>query len=141
MILVDANLLIYAHNEQAQQHAAARAWLEEVLAGSEPIALPWSVVLAFLRIVTDGRIIRPPLGMAEAVAITTGWFEDFGVFALTPGEQHWQILQDLIAAGQCSGALLSDAHLAAMAIERGATLCTADQDFSRFPGLRRLSPL
>ena len=141
MILVDANLLLYAYNASTEHHAAARTWLEKTLSGSQPVRLAWVTLLAFLRIGTNSRVYPHPLTVAEAVSAVSEWLKVPAVAILEPGEGHWEILAGLITANQASGALVMDAHLAALAIEHGATLCTTDQDFSRFPGLRILNPL
>lgn len=140
MILVDVNLLIYSQFEQAPNFAAARRWLHAILSGSEPVGLPWSSVLGFLRISTDARAMRDPFAAAQAAQIVQEWFAA-GAVPVAPGEQYWQVMTQLLAVGQCSGPLVSDAHLATLALERGALLCTTDRDFARFPGLRWKNPL
>lgn len=141
MIIVDANLLLYAYNPSAPQHDRARAWLEEVLSGTEPVALPWSVVLAFLRIGTNPRAFPQPLSMAEAVAIVSEWFAQPVVRAIDPTDRHWTLLATLLPGAQVKGPLVTDAHLATLAIEYGATLCSTDGDFARFPQVRWRNPI
>ncbi len=141
MILIDANLLIYAYNSEAPLHQRAKAWLEAVLSRSAPVGLPWNVMLAFLRITTHGKIFPEPLSPAAAEAIVDAWLERPCVAILEPGPQHWTILRQLLSEGQIRGPRVMDAHLAAVAIEHGATLCTTDRDFSRFPGLSWRNPL
>ena len=141
MILVDANLLLYAYLARSEQHAAARAWVEKTFAGALPVRLAWTTILAFLRISTNPGLSGRPLLMAEATAVVNEWLGQPGVEILTPGEGHWEILRGLLKSAQVRGALTSDAHLAALAMEHGATLCTCDRDFSRFPNLRTLNPL
>jgi len=141
MMVVDANLLLYAYNPSAGQHEKARAWLEKVLSGTEPVALPWVVVLAFLRIGTNPRAFPQPLTTAEAVSIVSEWFAQPNVRVLEPTDRHWTLLAALLPAAQVKGPLVTDAHLATLAIEHGATLCSTDGDFSRFPRLRWRNPL
>jgi toxin-antitoxin system PIN domain toxin len=141
VILVDANLLLYAYMARSEQHAAARAWVEKTFAGPLPVRLAWTTVLAFLRISTNPALSGRPLRMDEAAAVVDEWLGQPAVDILTPGEGHWEILRGLLRSAQVRGALTSDAHLAALAIEHGATLCTCDRDFTRFPNLRTLNPL
>ncbi len=141
MILVDANLLFYAYHPRAQQHERSKRWLESALAGSVAVRFAWMTLLAFLRISTSPRIFEQPLSMDEAAAIVTSWLTQPGVDTLEPGERYWGILADLLRDAQVSGALVSDAALAALAIEHGFTLYTTDRDFSRFHGLSTVNPL
>jgi hypothetical protein len=133
--LLDANILLYAYNTASDHHKRARHWLETALTGSVPVAFCWPTILAFLRIATNPRAVRRPL------AIVDSWFAVPVATLLHPTDRHWQILGDLLVAGQASGPLASDAHLAALAIEHGATLFTNDRDFARFPGLKVEYPL
>ena len=141
MILVDANLLIYAYDSSSPSHGLARGWLEEALSGFDPVCLSWQTILAFLRIITHSRVFERPLLAHEAVATVDSWLEQPAVRLLEPGERHWQILKRLLPEAQARGPLVMDAHLAALAIEHGATLCSSDRDFSRFRGLRVVNPL
>jgi uncharacterized protein len=141
MILIDANLLLYASDTASVHHRAARRWLETTLSEPEPVGLAWVALLAFLRVGTNPRLRRDALSLAEATAIVADWLERPMVILLNPGERHWEILRALMSKGQAYGSLIMDAHLAALAIEHGATLATSDRDFSRFPGLRILYPL
>ncbi len=141
MILVDANLLLYAYDSAAPEHPRARRWLEDVLAKPEPVLLPWHSVYAFLRIATNPRAWRSPLTILEAREIVDEWLSLPNVVVPSPGERHWEILRELLADGQCHGPLVTDAVLAALAMEHGAELCTNDRDFSRFPKLRVVNPL
>jgi len=141
MILVDANLLLYAYDPRADLHAASRTWLEDTLSGSPLVRFAWLTVWAFLRISTNPRVFERPLSMAEAEGHVSSWLAQPAAGLLEPGERHWEILRGLTRAGQTSGPLVMDAALAAIAIEHGATLCTTDRDFARFPGLRWTNPL
>jgi hypothetical protein len=141
MILVDANILIYAYNPAAEQHAAAKRWLEHAVAGPTPVRLAWVTVLAFVRIMTHSQVFRRPLSLAEAVHIVDQWLAHPAVALLEPGDRHWSILRRLLLDGQAAGPLSTDAHLAALAVEHGATLLTTDRDFARFPGVTVVDPL
>jgi toxin-antitoxin system PIN domain toxin len=141
MILVDANLLLYAYDASSKFHARARPWLEELLSGADPVGLAWVTLLAFLRIGTNPRALTRPLPLGEAVQIVSSWLAQPGVVRLEPGDRHWEILSRLLEPAQARGPLVMDAHLAALAIEHGAVLATSDRDFSRFDGLRTVNPL
>ena len=141
MNLLDANLLLYAYNKSAVQHGRARRWLEAELNGSAPVGFSWPTLLAFMRIATNPRAMARPAPIAEARSIVDGWLAVPVATVLLPTERHWAIFRDLLVSGQAGGPLVSDAHLAALAIEHGATLVTNDRDFSRFSGLRVEYPL
>jgi hypothetical protein len=141
MILIDANLLIYAYNPASEQHSAAKRWLERTIAGAVPVRLAWVTVLAFVRIMTHAQVFRRPLSLNEAVRIVDEWLAHPTVSILEPGERHWPILRELLLTGQAAGSLATDAFLAAVAIEHGATIHTTDRDFARFPGLNLVDPL
>ena len=141
MILVDANLLLYAYNTDAEQHAQAREWLEAALSSPQLFGLSWQTITAFIRISTNPRAFPNPFSIQEAMEIVSSWLARPSVTILIPGERHWTILSELLTQGQAYGPLVMDAHLAALAIEHGATLCTTDRDFSRFPGLLVMNPL
>lgn len=141
MILVDANLLLYAYQPRAQQHEASRTWLEAALAGPEFVRFAWLTLWAFLRISTNPRVFERPLSTVEAEAAISSWLAQPAVGILEPGDRHWQILRKLTQEGQASGPLVMDAAIAAIALEHGALLCTTDRDFARFPELRWTNPL
>ena len=141
MILIDANLLLYAYDPRAMHHEASRTWLEATLAGPPLVRFAWLTLWAFLRIVTNPRVFEQPLSLAEGERIVTTWLAQPGTGILEPGERHWEILRDLARSGQTPGPLIMDAALAAIAIEHGATLCTTDRDFARFPGLAWTNPI
>jgi uncharacterized protein len=141
VILVDANILLYAYDATSREHARARAWLEHVLSGTELVGLAWVTILAFLRISTNPRALAHPLSPQEAAAIVGSWLEQPSVVRVDPGDRHRAILSTMLEQDQVRGPLVTDAHLAALAIEHGATLATHDRDFSRFSGLRTLAPL
>jgi len=141
VIVPDVNLLIYAINVDAEQHRAARQWLETILAGTRPVGLAWSVLLAFVRVTTLPRVFANPLGTGQALDIVEGWIRHPRVRVLTPTPSHWGILRALLRASGTAGNLSSDAHLAAIAIGHAATLASADNDFRRFAGLDHVNPL
>lgn len=141
MILVDANLLIYAYHEASAQHRAARQWLESVLSGSELVRFPWLTIWAFLRIVTNPRIFNYPLSAQEASAAVDSWLSEPIAGVLQPSDRYWEILGELLRKHQITGPLVTDAAIAALAIEHGATLHSTDQDFTRFAGLKWRNPL
>jgi toxin-antitoxin system PIN domain toxin len=141
VILVDANLLLYAYNPSFEQHATAKRWLEDMLAKPEPVCLAWPTILAFLRIITNPRAFESPLSVEEAVAVVAEWLERPNLQILQPTERHWDILQRLLNSVPVRGALIMDADLAALAIEHGAVLCSSDRDLQRFSGLQTLNPL
>jgi uncharacterized protein len=141
LIIVDANLLIYAYNRGSSRHIAARAWVEKLLSGSEPVGLPWQTISSFVRIMTNIRLPGERFTAQEAAEIVERWLEQPNVQALAPGEQHWPLFRKMLLEGQAPGPLVSDAHLAALTIECGGVLHTTDRDFARFPGLRWANPL
>jgi toxin-antitoxin system PIN domain toxin len=141
VIVVDANVLLYSQNRSAPQHDACREWLERGLSGIEAIGMPWITVLAFLRLSTSLKIYTEPLPMSAAASIVSGWFGRRSVVVPEPEEDHWSVLSSLLSEARLSGADVTDAHLAALAIEHEASLCTTDRGFARFPGLKLLDPL
>jgi len=136
LILLDANVLLYAYHRGDPHHAAARAFLEGTLNGDEPVGIPWVSIVAFVRIVTNPRVYERPMTISEACEIVDSWFARPNVVAISPAPRHWNHLRALLIDGQATANLASDAHLAALALENGATLVTTDRDFSRFSGLR-----
>jgi toxin-antitoxin system PIN domain toxin len=141
VILVDANLLLYAYDSSSDRHDLARRWLERVLSGEEAVRFGLLSLLAFLRISTNAAVFRRPLSPREAIALVTSWLDVPVAGVAEPTHRHWSVLEQLARAGQARGPLLMDAHLAALAIEHGATLYTTDRDFARFPKLRFADPL
>lgn len=141
MILVDVNLLIYAVNEDAPLHRRAKAWLAATLSGTETVGMPWSVVLAFLRLTTRAGVFQTPLAVESAFDLMDAWLSRPAVVAVEPTAQHIRVLRDLLLPHGAGGNLTSDAHLAALAIEHGAEFCSSDGDFARFPRLRWRNPL
>ncbi len=141
MRLIDANLLLYAYNPSFSAHAAARAWLEATLSAPEPVGLAWVTLVAYVRIGTNPRAFPDPLTLSEAVAHVDSWLALPCVQVVNAGPRHWEILRGLLPAAQARGNLATDAHLAAIALEHGALLCSTDRDFARFQGLRFTNPL
>jgi len=141
VILIDANLLLYSYHPRAEQHEESRAWLEAVLSGPDLVRFAWLTLWAFLRISTNPRVFERPLSTSEAEVAISSWLGQPAAGILDPGERHWDILCSLVRDGQAAGPLVMDAVLAAIALEHGATVCTTDRDFSRFPGLRWTNPL
>jgi toxin-antitoxin system PIN domain toxin len=135
MIVIDVNLLIYAVNEDAPCHQKAKAWLETVVSGMETVGLPWIVLLAFLRLTTKAGLFQRPLDVETAFEVVNAWLQQPSVTVLEPTAHHLRTLRDLVVPLGTGGNLTSDAHIAALAIEHGAELCSADNDFSRFPRL------
>ncbi|MCY4658735.1 MAG: type II toxin-antitoxin system VapC family toxin [Acidobacteria bacterium] len=141
MILVDANLLIYAVNLDAPHHERARRWLQDTLSSTTAVGLPWISLLAFVRITTRPGILASPVAVEEAIRFVDTWLDQPFVEVVLPGNGHWAILQHLLRDSGAAGNLTSDAHLAALAIEHGATICSADYDFQRFPRVEHINPL
>jgi len=141
VIVPDVNLLVYAVDSGSPHHTAASAWWRRVLNGPEPAGLPWVCVLALLRLITDPRVFTRPLDAEQALAVVEAWSAPPHVIPVEPTQRHLAILRGLLDVTGTAGGLVTDAHLAALAIEHGATLCSADADFGRFPGLRWRNPL
>lgn len=141
MILVDSNLLIYAVDESSPHHRAAWDWLDARLSEPGRIGLPWSSLLSFLRVITNPRIFEKPASINEAWTRVEDWLESPSVWVPLPTERHRSVLAGLLGAAGRGANLIPDADLAALAIEHGLTLCTADSGFARFPGLKWVNPL
>jgi len=141
MILVDANLLLYAEDSEAVQHTQARSWWDEQLSGDDSVCLCWTVLTAFVRVGTNPRVYRRPLTIDEAMERITSWLEQPCVRIIHATGRHLEIFGNLLATGQATANLVPDAHLAALAIEHGCVLCSTDGDFARFPGLTWRNPL
>ena len=140
MILVDANLLVYAQSRSFPQHEPARAWLDGRLNGPAPIGLPWPSLLAFVRIISNPRVVDRPRSLPEAWSQVEAWLDCSPAWIPLPTEHHRETLGELLRVVP-RGNLVPDAHLAALAVEHGLTLCSTDGDFARFPGLRWENPL
>jgi toxin-antitoxin system PIN domain toxin len=140
VILVDTNLLLYAHVSDYPQHETARRWLDERLRGSARVGLPWPSLLGFLRLVTNPRLFPRPESPADAWAQVESWLEADSAWIPTPTERHRQVFASLLPSVTGPN-LVPDAHLAALAIEHGLVVQSADGDFARFPGLRWENPV
>lgn len=141
MILPDINLLVYAHNEASRFHEAAVRWWVEVMRNGEPLGLCWANVTGFVRLVTHPAVLAKPLTVEHALAITDSWFEPANVQWLHPGQRHYSLFGSLLKAVGTGGNLVTDAHLAALAIEHQCELHSNDTDFGRFSGLRWVNPI
>ena len=141
MIVVDVNLLIYAVNQDSPDHRKAKAWLESAVSGTETVGLPWIVLLAFLRLTTRTGLFQKPLTVDAAFDLMDAWLQQPSVTVPEPTARHLQTMRDLILPLGTGGNITSDAHLAALAVEHGAELCSTDNDFGRFHRLRWRNPL
>lgn len=141
MILIDVNILIYAVNQDSPLHRRAKGWLQETMSGPGSVALSWNVLLAFLRLTTRPGLFRNPMPLKTALDLVDSWLDEPAVTVLQPGPQHQRLLRSLLLPIGTGGNLTSDAHLAALAIEHGAELCSFDSDFARFPNLNWRNPL
>jgi toxin-antitoxin system PIN domain toxin len=141
VIVLDANLLLYAYDTGSVMHRAARAWIEQVFSQGEPIGVPWQTVGAFLRVTTNPKLRGDRFTIEEAAAIVDLWLAQPNVRLLGPGERHWSILKPAMVDGQVRGPMITDAQLAAVTVEFGGVLHTTDRDFARFPGLRWVNPI
>ncbi len=135
MKLVDANVLLYAVNEDAPHHGVSRCWLDSALSGGETVGFAWIVVLAFLRLSTRAGVFAAPLTVAQAAGVVTSWLEQPAAIAVEPTPRHLSLLAGLLESSGSAGNLVSDAHLAALALEHRAELVSFDSDFARFEGV------
>ena len=140
-MLPDLNLLLYAVDAGSPRHDAARPWLEERLSGTEEIGLAWMTLIGFARLITSQALLARPLSGSMALDVVDGWLARPQVVVLHPTDRHARILRGLLQGVGTAGNLVTDAHLAALAIEHGATLESSDHDFGRFAGLRWEDPL
>lgn len=141
MILVDANLLLHAEDSLSEHHEAARIWWDAQLSGSDPVGLCWPVLSAFIRIGTNARLHQRPLTLKEIAERVQSWFSQPCVQIIQPTDQHWNLFQQMLRSGNAVGNLVSDAHLAALAVEHNCVLYSTDADFSRFRGLKWKNPI
>lgn len=141
MKLIDLNILLYVVNEDATHHVASRTWWEGAVNGDEPIGLPWVVLLGFLRIATNPDIFPRPLDAETALSKVDSWLALESAQPVSEKEDHWDTLRALLAESGASSNLVTDVHLAALAISHGAVLVSCDNDFARFRGLRWENPL
>jgi uncharacterized protein len=141
MILPDINLLMYAYNQDAPLHVEARAWWETTMNGPRPVGIAWAVGLGFVRLMTHPRVLASPMQAEVAVRHVRTWVERPGVQVVDPGPRHLDLLARMLASAGVAGALTTDAHLAALAVEYDAEIHTNDADFARFDGVRHTNPL
>lgn len=139
-MIVDANILLYAVDEQSHFHDAAFTWLESALNGVERVGLPWMSLTAFQRIITHPRATANPMSPADAWDFISDWLDADLAWIPAPGARHRDILGRLLVGGDLRGNLVTDAHLAALALEHGTAICSFDSDFARFPGVQWISP-
>jgi uncharacterized protein len=141
VILVDTNLLLYATNEAAPEHGVASAWLEEQLNGDERVGLPWESLIAFHRLSTSPRILPRPLAGEAAWQIIGEWLRSPVAWIPQPTDRHAEVFGGLVGRYRPTSKLVPDAHLAAIAIQHGLEICSADSDFARFTEVRWRNPL
>lgn len=140
MILIDANVLIYAYNNDAAFHSECEQWLVDALSNTRMIGFAWQSVTAFMRITTNPRLFPEGFSQSEVLEIVDGWLDLPNVRILVPTDRHWGVFKRLTSDGRLTGPKIMDAHLAALAIEYGAVLATTDRDFLGFEGLTVLNP-
>ena len=141
MIIVDANILLYAEDSLHPLNKQAREWWDAQLSGSQPVCLCWMVLSAFIRIGTNPRVFERPLSLRQAVSRVQSWLDQPCTRIVRPTERHWTVFQQMLVGGQAVANLVPDAHLAALAIEHGCELASTDSDFARFPKLKWMNPL
>ena len=140
MRLVDANVLLYAVNRASTQHDRSRSWLDRALGGREPVGMAWPVLLAFLRLATHQAVFPRPLATDDAIGVVREWLARPAAIVVEPTARHLDVLGGILLDSGTGGNLVSDAHLAALAVEHAATIVTFDTDFGRFRGVRWETP-
>lgn len=140
MLLVDANVLLHAANRRAPEHDAAGAWLGAALGGAEAVGFAWTVILAFLRLSTHPAVFPRPLTAGQATDTGEAWLGARAAVGIEPTRRHIPLLRGLLERSGTAGNLVADAHLAALALEHGATVVSFDRDFARFEGVALLRP-
>lgn len=141
MRILDVNVLVYAHREDAPRHDEFHAWLRDLLEGEEPFGLTATVLTGFVRVATHRRVFDPPSPLPAALRFAAEVQRSDNCVPLEPGPRHWPLFQEQCRQADARGNLVTDAHLAALAIETGSEIVTTDRDFSRFPGVRWKHPL
>jgi toxin-antitoxin system PIN domain toxin len=141
LILVDANILLYAEDSLQPRHQQARAWWDDQLSGTGVVCLCWTVLSAFIRIGTNPRVFEHPLSLEQALARVQSWLDQPCTRVVRPTERHWTVFRRVLTDGQAVANLVTDAHLAALAIEHGCELASTDADFARFPKLKWRNPI
>ena len=141
MILVDANILLYAEDGLHPDNERARLWWDGTLSGADPVGLCWTVLAAYVRVGTNARVFETPLSVAEAVSRVDSWLDQPCTRIVRSTGRHWEVLRALLVDVNAAANLVTDAHIAALAIEHGCRVATTDADFPRFPGLKWFNPL
>lgn len=141
MILVDANILLYAEDALHPRHEQARAWWDAQLSGTEIVCLCWTVLSAFIRIGTNPKVFEHPLALEQAIARVQSWLDQPCTRVVRPTDRHWTVFQEVLSDGRAVANLVTDAHLAALAIEHGCELASTDSDFALFAKLKWKNPL
>lgn len=139
-ILLDANLLLWAHHRQFLQHGPALQWVAGALSSTPTVGIPWPSVLAFMRLSTHPRALEKPLDVSAALGVVNGWLKRPNVLTPVPTDRHLDLFGAMVTKGRATGNHSSDAHLAALAVEWGLTLVSADRDFARYPDVRWHDP-
>lgn len=140
MILLDANLLVYANDADSPHHSEARSWFEDTINAPARVGFPWPTLLAFVRLLGNPRITRRPIPLEQTWSRVRQWLSRPNVWVPLPTDRHETVMSALLV-GESRVDLVNDAHLAALAIEHGLIVCSADRDFARFPGVRWENPL
>ena len=140
-MLLDVNLLLYAANRSAPDHERAAAWLTQQLTGDQRVGVPWETLIAFVRLVTNPRILARPLPATDAWAFVDEWLAVPSVWIPQPTDRHGLVLGELLRRYRLAGKLVPDAHLAAIAIQHGLDVYSTDTDFARFSEIRWINPL
>jgi len=141
MHLLDVNVLLYAFRDAAPDHERYRSWLEDILDADEPVGVADLVLSSFVRIATHPRVFDPPATLDDALAFADAVRDAPNAVPVTPGPRHWELFERMCREGNARGNLVTDAYLAALALESGSEMITTDRDFARFPGLRWRHPL
>jgi toxin-antitoxin system PIN domain toxin len=141
MLLIDVNVLVYAHRRDAADHEKYRAWLEAAIGGNEAFGISDVILSGFLRVATHPRVFDPPSSIEEALSFVEEIRAQPNCLQVGPGPRHWEIFTGLCRSARARGNLVPDAYLAAMAIETGCEWITTDRGFARYPGLRWRHPL
>ena len=140
MVIVDANVLVYAVNASMPQHVGAKRWMEAALSGNEAVGFAWVVLLGFVRLCTLQALFPTPLVISAALDLVDDWLTARPAVVVQPTARHAAVLRGLLGEAGTAGNLVTDAHLAALCVEHGARMCTYDRNFSRFPGLNVFTP-
>ena len=141
MIVPDINMLIYAHKADAPEHHAAQRWWQDLVSGTEIVGIPWAVATGFVRVISIPGVTNPPMSPADAAHTVADWFRHNHITPINPGDHHMRLFQENLAVSGSGTKLVTDAHIAALAMEHDAELHSNDSDFDRFPSLRWLNPL